>query len=154
MSGEHPDNEQFEFQKQCVLEAIEYAKGYKNITFEWLPLDPDHHIAKRKLYREAKALLKTTIFNEPFGLSQVEALACGTPVIAYKYGSMPEIIKNGITGFVRNNNMKNICTAIDMIDIIKPENCRKDAIERFDIKIMAKNYLSKYQDILDNRGWS
>jgi len=153
MSGEHPDNEQFEFQKNCALEAIEYAKGSSNIMFEWLPLDPNHHTTKRDLYRKAKALLYTVQFNEPFGLSQVEAMACGTPVIGTKYGSVPEIIINGLNGFTRNNDIKNLSTAIDMIDIIDPKNCRKDAVERFDIKIMAQNYLNKYQDILNGESW-
>ena len=153
MAGEHPDNEQFEFQKNCALEAIEYAKYASNVSFEWLPLDPNHHTAKRDLYRKAKALLYTVQFNEPFGLSQTEAMACGTPVIGTKYGSVPEIVINGINGFVRDNNVKNLSTAIDMIDIVSPEVCRKNAVERFDIKVMAKNYLAKYQDILNGESW-
>lgn len=153
MAGEHPDNEMFEYQKQCALEAIELAKGVPNIKFEWLPLDPNHHIAKRELYRRAKALLYTVQFCEPFGLSQVEALACGTPVIGINYGSVSEVVQDSITGYVRENNLDSLFAAISMIDNINPKICREQAVCRFDIKVMAKNYLTQYEYIINGGGW-
>lgn len=153
MSGEHPDNKIFEYQKQCALEAVELAKGFKNIKFEWLPPDPNHHTAKRELYRQAKALLYTVQFCEPFGLSQAEALACGTPIIGINYGSVSEVIQDGVTGYVRKNNLEELSNAISMIDNIKPEICREQAVRRFDIKVMAKNYLTQYEYIINGGSW-
>jgi glycosyltransferase involved in cell wall biosynthesis len=154
MAGEHPDNERFEFQKNCALEAIELAKGHPNISFSFLPKDPDHHTAKRELYRQAKALLYTVQFNEPFGLSQVEALACGTPVIGNNYGSVSELIENGMTGFVRTNDNQALIKAIDMVDVIKPETCRRIAVEKYDRIVMAKSYLQEYNNVMTGKGWT
>lgn len=153
MAGEHPDKEVFINQKECALEAIELAKGSENIKFAWLPDDPDHHIAKRHLYREAKALLYTAQFNEPFGLSQAEALACGTPIIATNYGSMPEVITDGLTGYICNNKINNFISATKIIDRINPKKCREDAINRFDYQSMAKAYIEQYKKVINGENW-
>lgn len=148
LAGEHPDNEKFDYQRQCVLEAINLAKGHDNISFSWLPLDPDHHIIKRELYRQAKAFLYTVQFNEPFGLSQVESLACGTPVIATNYGSMPEVIVHGKTGIICNNSIDDFENALQLISNIDSAQCRSDAVNKFDRKVMANNYIKLYIKIL------
>lgn len=153
-SGGMPEHEYFEQEKNCALEAIELIKNISNIELKLLPPGPDHHTFKIKLYQEAKAFLYNVQFNEPFGMMQAESLACGTPVIGTNYGSIPEIVTNGITGFVRQNTIENLTTAIDMIDMIKPEVCRNIAIQRFDRHVMAKSYLDKYNDILNSKGWS
>lgn len=153
MAGEHPDREMFDYQKKCALEAIELAKDLPNVSFFWLPPDPDHHIAKRELYRQAKALLYTVQFHEPFGLSQTEALSCATPVIGTNYGSVPEIIKSGITGYVSNNNLDEYCEIVKKSDKLNYSECRKDAVSRFDRLVMAKNYLTEYQNIIDGKVW-
>jgi len=149
MAGEHPDNEMFEYQRNCALEAVELAKGYSNIHFEFLPLDPDHHTAKRELYRQAKALLFLGVFQEPFGLSQCEAMACGTPVIGFNYGSVPEVVSNEITGCVINNNMEDLIKSLESINKISPAVCRDLTVERFDRKVMAQSYLKEYLNILN-----
>ncbi len=153
LAGENPDNELFEYQKNCALEAVELSKNLSNVHIEFLPSDPNHHTAKRKLYQEAKALLYPVQFNEPFGLSQVESLACGTPLITTGYGSMPEIISDGLTGYVRPNTINDLASAIDVIDKIVPIDCRYEAVKRFDRKIMAQSYLEKYQEVLSGKGW-
>lgn len=153
MAGSHPNDEEMEHQKQCANEAMEMAKGIPNISFEFLPPDPEHHIAKRKMYREAKAFLYPVQFNEPFGLMQAEVLACGTPIIATNYGSMPEIIKHGITGYVVENNIQAFANVIDCIDSIDLKECRKDAVDRFDRFVMAKSYLKEYEMILQGKYW-
>jgi glycosyltransferase involved in cell wall biosynthesis len=153
MAGEHPDNEMFDYQKQCALEAVKLAEGYDNIKFSWLPQDPDHHTAKRKLYQQAKALLYTIDFCEPFGLSQTEALACGTPVIGTNFGSVPEVITNNLTGLVCNNVLDDIAVACLNVEKIKPEICREQSVLRFDKSVMAKSYLKEYENILNNKGW-
>ena len=129
LAGEHPDNLLFDYEKKCCFEAIELTQNATNIKFEFLPKDPDHHITKRRLYQEAIALLYPVQFQEPFGLSMAEALACGTPVIGHSYyGSCPEVVGECGLG----------------ADI---ETCRKRAVDKFDISVMAKNYLQVYQGI-------
>jgi glycosyltransferase involved in cell wall biosynthesis len=153
MVGTHPDRDANDYQRNCALEAVKLADGCSNIKFEWLPPDPNHHIAKRKFLREAKALIQTTQFNEPFGLSQVECLACGTPVISTNYGSMSEIIINGKTGITVNNDINSFIEAISKIDDIDITECRKDVVKRFNRVIMATNYLQEYINIAAGRYW-
>jgi len=153
MAGEHPDREMFEYQRDCALEAKRLAEGVPNIRFEWLPGDPDHHVAKRALYRRAKALLYTVQFQEPFGLSQVEALACGAPVVGTSFGSVPEVIESGATGWVCSNDVVALYTACDHIDRISPAKCRDEAVRRFDRRVMARAYMDVYKKVLDGEGW-
>ena len=132
MAGEHPDREVSQYQRECSADAVKLADGYPNIKFVWLPADPEHHIVKRELLQSAKALLFPVQFNEPFGLMQAEALACGTPVIGTNYGSVPEVILNGITGFVVENNVQAFADVLPLVDTISPAICRDNAVRRFD----------------------
>lgn len=95
----------------------------------------------------AKALLHLIGFDEPFGLSVVEALACGTPVIAYRRGSMAELIDNGITGFLVDT-FEEAVEAIGRIDQIDRRACRQAVEERFSVERMADQYLALYQEII------
>ncbi len=153
LAGEHPDNELFQSQRDACHHAMKLAEGYSNIRVEFLPSDPDHHVAKRKLLRQAKALLYTVQFHEPFGLSQVEALACGTPVLAPKYGSCPELIVDGKTGFICDNTVNAYAEAVSRVSELSPEVCRKNAVSRFDYRVMAQNYLTEYKKVLNGDTW-
>lgn len=153
MSGEHPDNEVFASQRSTALDAVRYADGLKNVTFRYLPPDPHHHTAKLKLLQEAKGFLMFPKFQEPFGLSQVEALSCGTPVIGTRYGSVPEVIDKGV-GIVCNDSIDELTEAVECIGNIDYKECRKRAVESFDSIVMAKNYLQQYQIIIDGNGWT
>lgn len=153
MAGEHPDRERFAYQRDCAHEAVNLAADLPNVRFEWLPGDPDHHDAKRELYRQAKALLYTVQFQEPFGLSQAESLACGTPVIGINFGSVPELISDGLTGYVRSNSVDDLGTTLELVDHIDPKICRSEAVERFDRSVMARSYLEQYQSIIDGASW-
>lgn len=153
LSGEHPDNELFEHQKNCALEAVELSKGWPNISVKFLPQDPEHHLAKREMYRKAKALLYPVQFQEPWGLSQTEGLSCGTPVVGTNYGSVPEVIQHGVTGFVCENTINSFAEAVKNIDSIDPKVCRQQAVDLYDRKVMAKNYLKEYQNIIDGKSW-
>lgn len=153
LMGEHPDREKFDFQRQCALEAVELSKNLPNIKVGWLPPDPHHHDTKIQFYRQAKALLYTVQFNEPFGLSQAEALACGTPVIGTNYGSVSEVISHGETGFVCQNNTESFVNAISKINTISSINCRTEAVKRFDRLVMAKNYLGFYERVMAGDNW-
>jgi glycosyltransferase involved in cell wall biosynthesis len=95
----------------------------------------------------AAALLHLINFDEPFGLSVIEALACGTPVIAINRGSMPELIDHGVTGFL----VEDVAGAIDAVGRIGEIDraaCRRAAIERFSVERMADRYLDLYRSIL------
>ena len=152
MAGNHPDREQFEYQKKCAYEAIDLSCGISNIKFEWLPIDPHHHDAKRDLYRSAIALINPVQFQEPFGLQQPEAMACGIPVIGSRIGALPETITNGITGYVCDT-IKDFEIAIKMIDRIDNKTCREHAVSRFDRHIMAKSFIAEYELVKNGIVW-
>lgn len=153
MSGTHPDDEIFEAQKNCALEAMELAKGYSNISFSFLRADPNHHTTKLDLYQKAKAFLFTPQFQEPFGLTQAEVLSCGTPILGTNFGSVPEIIEHGKTGFVCENNVESFSEAIDRTNDIKLEDCREEAVRRFDRHVMALNYMKEYRMVIEGKTW-
>jgi glycosyltransferase involved in cell wall biosynthesis len=95
----------------------------------------------------AKALLHLIGFDEPFGLSVVEAMACGTPVIAYNRGSMPELIEHGVTGFLVES-FDEAVEAIGRIGEIDRAACRRSVEQRFTVERMAERSLDLYKRIL------
>jgi glycosyltransferase involved in cell wall biosynthesis len=95
----------------------------------------------------ARALLHLIGFDEPFGLSVIEAMACGTPVIAYNRGSMPELIEHGVTGFLVDT-FDEAVEAIGRIGEIDRAACRRAVEERFTVERMAQRYLELYERIL------
>jgi glycosyltransferase involved in cell wall biosynthesis len=95
----------------------------------------------------AKGLLHLIGFDEPFGLSVVEAMACGTPVIAYRRGSMPELIEHGVTGFLVDS-FDEAVAAIGRLGEIDRAACRRAVEQRFTVDRMADDYLALYQRIL------
>jgi glycosyltransferase involved in cell wall biosynthesis len=99
----------------------------------------------------ARALLHLINFDEPFGLSVAEAMASGTPVIATNRGSMPELIEQGVTGFLVNN-IKEAAAAVERIDLIDRVAVRQSIADRFTVDRMADAYLSLYKAIISSRG--
>jgi len=95
----------------------------------------------------AKAMLHLIGFEEPFGLSVIEAMACGTPVIAYRKGSMPELIDDGVTGFLVDTFDEAI-TAIERIGEIDRAACRRHVERHFTVDRMADQYLDLYRKLL------
>jgi glycosyltransferase involved in cell wall biosynthesis len=95
----------------------------------------------------ARALLHLIGFEEPFGLSVVEAMACGTPVIAYNKGSMPELIEHGVTGFLVDT-FDEAVAAIGRIGEIDRAACRRAVEARFTVDRMADRYIELYETIL------
>ena len=96
---------------------------------------------------QAKGLLHLIGFDEPFGLSVIEAMACGTPVIAYRRGSMPELIEHGVTGFLVDS-FDEAVAAIDRLGEIDRAACRRSVERRFTVDRMADDYLGLYRRIL------
>jgi glycosyltransferase involved in cell wall biosynthesis len=103
---------------------------------------------KNEFLGNAMALLFPIEWEEPFGLVMIEALACGTPVIAYRHGSVPEIIQDGITGFVVDN-FDAAVHAVQRIASISRYDCREAFETRFTVARMAQAYLSVYCDLVD-----
>jgi len=105
---------------------------------------------KKKLYAGAKAFLMPISWEEPFGLVMVEAMMSGTPVIAFKRGSVPEIVDLGKTGQIVSDvsEMVQALMTIDRIDIKK---CREIAVAKFGKDQMVNNYIKVYEDILENK---
>jgi len=95
----------------------------------------------------ALALLHPIAFAEPFGLSVVESLACGTPVIAYPRGSMPEIVDNGVTGFLVPGP-EAAAAAVHRVGDLDRAACRREAERRFSASRMVEDYLSLYHRLL------
>jgi glycosyltransferase involved in cell wall biosynthesis len=93
------------------------------------------------------ALLHPIAFAEPFGLSVVESMACGTPVIAYRKGSMPEVIDEGVTGRLVDD-VTGAVAAVRAIDDIDRGNCRVRARERFGKDRMVDDYLRVYRKVI------
>ena len=104
---------------------------------------------KKQWYRHARATLFPIQWGEPFGLVLVESMACGTPVIAFNKGAVPEIIVDGKTGFVVNS-MNAMIKAVGRIDSIDSCECRRHVQNNFSITSMAYKYSELYHQIIDN----
>jgi glycosyltransferase involved in cell wall biosynthesis len=102
---------------------------------------------RAEILGRSAALLHPIAFDEPFGLSVVEAMACGTPVVAYPRGSMPEIVDEGVTGFLVPD-AEHASAAVDRITTIDRAGCRTRARQRFDADRMVTDYLGVYTAIL------
>lgn len=102
---------------------------------------------KVELFKNAKAFIFPIRRPEPFGLVVIEAMACGTPVIAYKAGSMPELIKDGKTGFLVSNQEEMI-DALKKIPEINRWVCRQHVVKKFSLNKMVNKYEMLYNTIL------
>ena len=101
---------------------------------------------KDEFLGHAHALLFPIDWPEPFGLVMIEAMACGTPVIAYRNGSVPEVLEDGVTGFIVNG-MQGAIDAVGRIPEISRERCRSVFEERFSVRRMARDYVRVYERI-------
>jgi glycosyltransferase involved in cell wall biosynthesis len=106
--------------------------------------------AKDDFIGNARALLMPIDWPEPFGLVMIEAMACGTPVIAYSHGSVPEILDHGVTGFIVENQEQAIAAAGN-IGRIDRRRCRQVFEQRFAARVMARRYLEVYRELVDAR---
>ena len=97
---------------------------------------------------QALALLHLISFEEPFGLSIVESMACGTPVIAFARGSIPEIIRHGETGYIVED-IEHAVNAVASVRSIDRSACREDVEQRFSHTRMARDYVDVYEKILN-----
>ena len=103
---------------------------------------------KQDLLGNALGFIYPIDWPEPFGLGMIEAMACGTPVIAYKCGSVPEIIDDGVTGFIVNSQEEAV-EAVKKLSQINRAECRKTFEKRFSARRMIDDYLNIYMTIIE-----
>lgn len=106
---------------------------------------------RNELLGGAYALLHPINFAEPFGLSVVEAMACGTPVVAFNRGSMPELIRHGVTGFLCRD-MEEAVVALHHVPQIDRRACRQWVEQRFTAQRMVTDYIRVYREIFLREG--
>jgi glycosyltransferase involved in cell wall biosynthesis len=116
-------------------------------------LGPSAPAERDRLLGGALALLHPINFAEPFGLSVVESMLCGTPVIAFPRGSMPELIAPNTSGFLVDS-VEDAVTALQRVGQIDRRACRRWAEERFSAERMVEDYLKVYRRILSLRATS
>jgi glycosyltransferase involved in cell wall biosynthesis len=102
---------------------------------------------KEEFLGNARALLFPIDWPEPFGLVMIESMACGTPVIAYRRGSVPEIVDDGLTGFIVDG-IDDAVRAAERISEISREACRRTFERRFSVSRMTDDYLEVYRRVL------
>jgi glycosyltransferase involved in cell wall biosynthesis len=126
--------------------ATEVRPHIDGTTVEYLgSVGPDQ---RAEVLGHALALLHLISFDEPFGLSMIESMACGTPVIAFARGSIPEIIRDGQTGYVVDD-IEGAINAVATVRTIDRSNCRADVEKRFTSTRMARDYVRVYHKILN-----
>jgi glycosyltransferase involved in cell wall biosynthesis len=105
---------------------------------------------KRQLFAGASAFLMPLLWEEPFGLVMIEAMACGTPAIAFNRGGAPELIRHGETGFLVED-ADEMAAAIRRIRDLDPASCRAHVEANFSPEVLADRYLEVYESILHPR---
>ncbi len=105
---------------------------------------------KVELLSSSAALLNPIRWPEPFGLVMIEAMACGTPVIGGAWGAAPEIVEDGVTGFLGNDDAT-LAEGLRRLDEIDRTTCRQAVIDRFSSDRMAADYVAMFTDLLDRR---
>ncbi len=106
-----------------------------------------NELQKSEFLGNALALLFTIDWPEPFGLVMIEALACGTPVIARPFGSVPEIMRDGVTGFIASE-FDDLVAAVKKVDTLSRQACREEYERRFAVEVMAEKYERIYRELI------
>ncbi|MDB4927010.1 glycosyltransferase family 4 protein [Mucilaginibacter sp.] len=104
-------------------------------------------IQKNELLQNASALLMPIHWNEPFGIVMIEAMACGTPVIGFNRGAVPEVIENGITGYYAETTHE-LMEKINLIHLLNRKRIREITEERFSAAVIVARYLHIYKQII------
>jgi glycosyltransferase involved in cell wall biosynthesis len=128
--------------RQYFESVIEPLLDHPLVTFIGEIGDAD----KDEFLGNARALLMPIDWPEPFGLVMIEAFACGVPVIAYGHGSVPEIVDDGVTGFIVHNQEQAIAAA-RRVDSLSRRDCRDAFDRRFAAPVMARHYLRLYREL-------
>jgi len=124
----------------------EYVEPFLSEQIQWIGEVNEEE--RNRLMSRALCFLHPVTWHEPFGLTLIEAMACGCPVVAFDKGSIPEIIRNGRTGFVVRD-MEGMLDAIGHLGTIDRKRCRRHALTNFSAERMADGYESVYNGILN-----
>lgn len=126
----------------------QYIKPNLNDKILYLGYIEQSHLVR--YYQKAKAFLMPIQWEEPFGLTMVESMACGTPVIALRRGAVPEIIEDGVTGYVVDS-LAEMGEAIQKIDQLDRKACREHVKKHFSIEKMVDEYEAAFLHIIRAR---
>lgn len=135
----HHDQFYFETEIKSLLEQSQFCEFVGEINDS----------QKNEFLGNANVLLFPIDWPEPFGLVMIEAMACGTPVLAYGHGSVPEVMENGVTGFIVHD-MDEAIQKMDRIPSLSRRKCREVFERRFTAETMARNYVEIYSQIIDS----
>lgn len=123
----------------------EYVEPRLSDRIRWIgEVDEDE---RNKLMSKALCFLHPVTWREPFGLTLIEAMACGAPVVAFNQGSIPEIVKTGVTGYVVHD-IEAMIDAVDNIKAIDRKACREHALTNFSVEKMADGYEAVYRKVI------
>lgn len=123
-----------------IMPLLQASRGLVEFTGEITDAEKDDFL------RGARALLFPIDWPEPFGLVMIEAMACGTPTIAWRRGSVPEVLTDGKTGFIVDS-VPDAVTAVQRIECLDRQTCRREFEERFSAERMARDYVKVYQQL-------
>ena len=102
------------------------------------------HGEKVELLQHARVTLFPIEWEEPFGLVMIESMACGTPVIATRWGAVPEVIEHGRSGIIVDT-YREMPEALEAVDVIDPLECRRYVEELFAAERMVRDYIEAYE---------
>jgi glycosyltransferase involved in cell wall biosynthesis len=105
---------------------------------------------KLDLLARARCLLFPVQWEEPFGMVLIEAMACGTPVVALRRGAVPEVVEDGVTGFVRDD-VAGLARGVLEVGTLDPAVVRARTVERFDVAALAAGYETVYREVIAAR---
>lgn len=114
-------------------------------------MGPVNDMEKNQLLGKSAALLMPIDWNEPFGIVMIEAMACGTPVLAFDRGSVPEVVRHGKNGF-RCNTEDQMVALVSSINQIDRRGVREDVEKRFSSEVIVEAYLEVYRNLITKRG--
>jgi glycosyltransferase involved in cell wall biosynthesis len=106
---------------------------------------------KNQLLGSARALLMPVLFDEPFGIVMAEAMACGTPVVGMARGAVPEVVEDGVTGYV-SDDLAGLVRAVENLGDIRRDACRERVERLFSDKAIVESYLAVYAEMISARG--
>lgn len=132
--------------RQYFEEVIEPLLGRPGIDYVGEVGDSE----KDELLGNAYALVFPIDWPEPFGLVMIEAMACGTPVVAYERGSVSEVLDDGVTGFLAGG-LEDAVHAVERVQALDRRRCREVFEERFSVARMARDYLAVYEQCVARR---
>ncbi len=126
----------------------QYIQPYLSDKIRWVGEVNEEE--RNRLMSRALCLLHPVDWREPFGLTMIEAMACGSPVIAFRRGSIPEVIKDRKTGFVVED-VDEMAGAVQRINTINRLECRQYALEQFSVERMTDEYEAVYKKLVNGK---